>query len=146
MTRTITMLLLLFVLPFSLRAEIYKWVDEHGNTHYGDKPVEQSEQIQVDIEKKGHLKTTQGREDRRRKLVESMEEDRIRKEEEKAEEIKQRNRRKRQCVVAQDRLKAYERAGYLYDLDKDGNRVIVSKEDRQKVTEALRKNIAKNCK
>ncbi len=134
------------ILPVTAHSEIYKWVDEQGNTHYTDKPVEQSEQIEVDTEKKGHIQTTQTREDRRQKLLESMKEDRAREEKQKAKEKKQNKMRKRECVLAQDRLKGYERAGYLYDLDKDGNRVVVSNEERLKVTESLRKNIAKHCR
>lgn len=44
-----TLLLLLF--SFSANAEIYKWVDEHGNAHFTDKPPanKKTEEIELKI-------------------------------------------------------------------------------------------------
>ncbi len=39
-------LFLLTVLPLSAAAGVYKWVDEDGNIHYSDRPVEQAEDVQ----------------------------------------------------------------------------------------------------
>lgn len=128
------------------QAEIYKWVDEQGKTHYGDKPVENSEELKVNVENSGNLKASKSREDRRKKLIESFDDDRSRENKEKSEYKKQKEKIERNCVLAKDRLRRYERASSLYNLDTGGNRVTVSNEIRQKDTEELRKKIKKYCK
>ncbi len=131
-----------------MASEIYKWQDEHGNTHYGDKPVNQpkSSQLEVDTSKKGHITPNAERADMRRNLINAMEEDRLRKEETEAKQRKAKQQRERQCAWARDRLAQYSRAGYLYDLDKEGNRVILSQDERNKVTTGLKDDIQKHCR
>lgn len=128
------------------QAEIYKWTDEQGNTHYGDKPVVESKEMDINIEKSGNQKEKINRKERQKKLVDSMQEDRLRKKEEAEKLKKEKQKHKRNCARAKEKLKGYERAGYLYNFDKEGNKVISSNEDRQKATDGLRKKIKKNCK
>jgi Domain of unknown function (DUF4124) len=42
-------LTILFFLSFPIHSEVYKWTDENGKTHFGDKPPETTEFDQVDI-------------------------------------------------------------------------------------------------
>ena len=69
----------------------------------------------------------------------------IKKEEKKAKQAKERQARKRNCEVAKMQLKGYERAGYLFGIDKDGKKVIRSNEERHKATENMRKKVKKYC-
>ena len=142
-------LLLTLLICFSattIQAEIYKWTDDQGNTHYGDKPIEKSKEMDINIEKSGNMKEKVNRKERLKKLLGSMEEDRQRKQDEAEKIKKERQKHKKNCDRANDRLKGYERAGYLYNYDKDGKKVISSNESRQKATDGLRKKIKKNCK
>ncbi len=141
----ITLAVLLFA-PFMLQAEIYKWVDAQGNTHYGDKPVKNSTQMEVDISDKGNIKTSQSRENKRKNLIDSFDEDRARENKEKKKRKEERKKQARNCVVAKDRLRQYERVRYLYRLDMNGSRVVVPDNVRQKNTAALRKHIKEYCK
>ncbi len=145
-TQKTLVLFLLCVLANNASAEIYKWVDAQGKTHYGDKPVENSEQLEVDIRKKGNITTSNARTDKRQKLLQAYNEDRQRENKELAEQRKQRKKNERGCVLAKDRLRHYERARSLYKLDKDGNRVIISNDVRQNSTMALRAKIKKLCR
>jgi len=145
MERILTLMLFIGVAPIA-DAEIYKWVDEQGSVHYGDKEITNSKALDLDTSKKGHINTGASREEKRRNLLDAMQED---KEREKTEQKKNRDKKKkhdRSCVVAKHRLSQFERASYLYDLDKDGNKVITSNEDRDKRTSQLRKKIQKHCK
>jgi len=145
MERVLAFILLVGVMPIA-NAEIYKWVDEQGRVHYGDKEITNSRALDLDTAKKGHINTGSSREEKRRKLLDAMQED---KEREQTEQKKNRDKKKkhdRSCVLAKDRLAQFERASYLYDLDKDGNKVITSNEDRDKRTSQLRKKIQKHCK
>ncbi|MCL2915286.1 DUF4124 domain-containing protein [Shewanella corallii] len=40
-------LLILLLLSTPVGAAVYKWVDEHGNVHYSDTPVEGAQQIEL---------------------------------------------------------------------------------------------------
>lgn len=130
----------------SASAEIYKWVDAEGKSHYGDKPVVHAQQLDIDITKKGHINTGESREEKRQKLLDAMSEDRARDNEEKEKKRVRQKKTERQCAWATDRLKRYERASYLYDLDKDGNRIAIPSEERDKRTEDLRKKISRYCR
>jgi hypothetical protein len=49
MNRLPPLLLLLFFVPWAVvSAEVYKWVDEEGNTHYGDQPKSGAEKVKME--------------------------------------------------------------------------------------------------
>ena len=138
---------LVLVLAFPAQAEIFKWVDQDGNVHYGDKPVENSQQLQISEESESAAGLSmEERRERRNKLLQAFDEDREQQNKQKAREKKQKERMQRNCLYARDRLKNYQKAGRLYRLDKDGNRVILSDAERQGSTERLKAEIKKYCK
>ncbi|MDH5472492.1 MAG: DUF4124 domain-containing protein [Gammaproteobacteria bacterium] len=138
--------LLLISDSYSVYAEIYKWTDEHGIVHYTDKSVKNSEQMNISIDDEpGQTTKSEDRAEQRRKLVDAMEEDRKEKEKLKKEEQQQARSLKRKCQWARDQLRSYQTAGSLYNLDKDGKRVHLSDQDRQKVTSKLKAQIQKYC-
>lgn len=141
-------LILLLALSFSSMAyaEIYKWVDDQGRIHYSDKPVKNSTQINVNTQKQSTGEHRQSREEKRRKLLNVFNEDRARKNKEKEKKRAQKKKQQRNCVLARDRLRRYERASYIYDLDKDGKRIVMSSEERERETRKLRKRIEKYCR
>ncbi len=128
-------------------AEIYKWTDEQGNVHYSDKPVQDNaQQLQIKTEDSNKSRMTQQeRLERRQRLLQAYDEDRANKKETEAREQKQKENLQRQCVVAKDRLARYERSRGIYDLDKDGNRVMLSDKDQQQMKETLRQQINQHC-
>lgn len=127
-------------------AEIYKWVDDQGKVHYGDKPINNSTEMDVNISKQGHIKIKNSREQKRQKLLESYADDQEREDKKKEKLKKKKKKHERNCVLSIDKLRQYERASSLYNLDKDGKRVTVSKEERISRTNNLRKKIKKYCK
>lgn len=136
-----------FLVVAVAQAEIYKWTDEAGNVHYTDKPVKNSKQVEIKPEvdnSVGAIK--ESREERRRRLLDAMQEDREEKNRQRADREKKQNKLNRQCVIAKDRLSIYERSSGLYDLDKDGNKVILSEDERKKAIDNLRSQIQKHCK
>jgi hypothetical protein len=86
------------------------------------------------------------REERRRKLLQAFEEDRAKKNEQEEKQKKIQARKQRDCVVAKDRLKNYEKSSRLYNLDNKGNRVILSDAERQVTIDRLRSQIEKHCR
>lgn len=146
MLQKIVVICALIFNPATTYAEIYKWVDEQGKVHYGDKAINNSTEMDVNISKKGHIKIKNSREVKRQKLLESYADDDDRETKEKEKLKKKKKKHERNCVYSKDRLRQYERASSLYNLDKDGKRITVSKEERIRKTNDLRKKINKYCK
>ena len=143
-------LLISLAAPIVAHAGVYKWVDENGKVHYGDQP--QASQPTVEIRVDDTVPTPSysddelSREEKRERLLQSMEEDRVEKQEirEKQKAVKEKNRQK--CNRYRDQMRHYERASSLYKLDRDGNRVYMSDGDRARATKNLQANIKKYCK
>lgn len=143
---------LLFVLLFSsfTFADVYKWTDAQGNVHYGDKPQslknQEQQKMDIDLDQLNSATIPEARKERRKKLLEVIDEENQKEKEEAEKAAKLKQKRQRYCVSAKDRFKRYNSAGYLYGLDKDGNRVIYSDQKRQAATSKLKNQIAKYCK
>ena len=135
------------VASFSIQAEVYKWTDKQGNVHYTDRSVKDSSEMNVYTEgNKNKPAGTNDRTEKRRKLIDAMKEDRKEKEKLKKEGQKRKKKLKRQCQWAKDRLQGYETAGGIYNLDKEGKRVVLSDKERNNITKKLRSDIKKHCK
>ncbi|HEY9052387.1 MAG TPA: DUF4124 domain-containing protein [Gammaproteobacteria bacterium] len=142
------LLIFFMLLCTNAMAEIYKWTDEQGNVHYSDKPVkEDAQQMEIKTEWATQPRVSeQERQERRQRLLQAYDEDRAKQKEIDDKEQKQKDKLKRDCVIARDRLARYEKSRGLYDFDKDGNRIILEDKERQRITDSLRQQINQNCK
>ncbi len=140
---------LLFSVSTIVNAEIFKWIDKKGKVHYGDKPISGSTQLNISERKlkpSVFNKNNETREERRRRLIDAMTEDRLEKKEIKLKAKKKKAKRNRRCVLAKDQLRQYRQAGSLYDFDRNGNRYDLSEDAHKKSISDLEKLIKKNCK
>ena len=144
------LILPILILPIAVQASVYKWVDENGKVHYGDQPKVSQPAVEMSIDDTSPALSPSNdgmsREEKRERLLESMEEDRLEKREKREQQqaLKQQNRKK--CNRYRDRMRHYERANSLYKLDRDGNRVYMSDGDRARATNKLQANIKKYCR
>ena len=146
MDKIIQIIVITLLLVGSAHAEVYKWTDDRGKIHYSDQPVKNSQQLQVnESSDPGPGVSGEQREERRRKLLQALEEDRAKREQQKEKQKQVAARKQRQCVLAKDRLKNYENANTLYNLDSKGNRVTLSDVQRKKAIDQLRSQIEQNC-
>ena len=134
----------------SVQAEVYKWVDEKGRVHYGDKPGAGSQAIEVKQHEAPDKPAATGedelsRDEKRQRISNMLEEDRLEKNKEREKKNKERERKKRECNRLKDHQRHTERASRLYKLDKDGNRVFLPNDQREKSQQKLRKRIKKAC-
>lgn len=141
-------ILVIMICSFTSRAEIYKWTDSDGTIHYDDKPSLKNKKQLMDIhEENNSVKTlTNDRAENRRKLIETMDEDRKLKKEAAAKAKKKKEKLAKRCLNAKDSLKSYLRSSYVYNLDKDGNRVALPSSARDASIANIKKRIAANCK
>jgi hypothetical protein len=148
MFRTIQLLIILSIcIGPSFAAGVYKWVDEEGNVHFGDRPQsEDAEQIKVP--KSAPATQAPDAEERRQtqqRMLDIYQEDREKKKQAKAEEKRKRKAMEARCVIARDRLKSFKNA-VLYDLEEDGKRSYYSEEKKQATIQQLEAQIKKYCK
>jgi len=148
MVRSLSALTLAVLLVFTTQAfaEVYKWVDEHGRVHYGDKPAsDNAEQVTI---KKGSTTDPLAleREEKRRKLLDIYQEDRSKKKSDRAAQIERKKQRQANCAQAKEKLDKMRRASYLYkDDDGSENRQILTDSERGRAEREWQQAVKKWC-
>ena len=129
-------------------SEIYKWVDDEGRVHYGDRGNKAAQEMDIDdsTDSEKQNNSDQLRDDKRRRVVNAMEEDRLQKKEQREKNRVQRQKKQMACARHKDRLRQYERSSGIYRLDSKGNRAYMSNEGRDKTISQLRRKIKKTCR
>lgn len=140
--------LLLMSLPMA-QAEIYKWVDDNGQVHYSEKaPDKKRPSREIHLPKHTPQATPVSPAQRRQKrdnLLRAFDEERNLRKEARAKKEHDEARNRQNCMRARDRLKNYERATVLYDLNEKGERVYYSDAQRNQAEANLRSQINKWC-
>jgi len=146
-TYSILLFALLSITTQPIGADIYKWVDEQGNVHYGDKPVTGDDAEAVDLQ----LETTRTdvgseRAEMREKLIDVMQEDREEKAELRKQKLAERKARMKECTRLKKNLDRLRHAGSVYRKGEDGERSYFSKEKRAQAEAKFRKRIRQVCR
>lgn len=137
----------LFLISSAYSAEIYKWVDENGNVHFGDRPSKEqsSEKIIVkdpvkrDPEYHQHL-------DKQSRLLEIYREERQEDDQTRENRRKESERRKANCVIARSRLEHTRTAQYLYENTDDPlNPRVLTTEERLQETARVEAEVKHWC-
>lgn len=132
----------------SVSAEMYRWVDQHGKTHFSDRaPVKQ---LAEKVELKTPTSSYDGRDVRTRQkdALGIMMQQRESRQETKnlaAKKALREQKIAKRCNRLKDKIKRMHRAGFLYSLDDQGERVALNDEQRMASIEKLQNSIAKNC-
>jgi len=129
-----------------MAAEVYKWIDEEGQTHYGKKPPsKQGERIRIrpapNLDSESVQRTRQNK-----KVLKALEAERRLRQEEALKAKQHEYEMKQKCIEARKRLETRKRGGRLYRLDKDGNRVYLSDTERQKEITQWQRQVEKFCR
>ena len=141
------LLVLLLVISLSSSAEIYKWVDENGNTHFGDKPPNQAAE-EIEISTKATVDDDmEERRQKQQRLLEVFDEERQEKKAKKAEQKQEEIKRKAKCSEARKYLQEVKDAGFLYnDTGDPNNPEILSNAEREKTTAKAQARVERWCK
>ena len=139
---------LLLILASGASAEIYKWTDENGNVHYGDKPGQtQSEKVEIDTENNpGNPEP--GMTDRletQQKMLQIYEEERMEKEQQRIQAARKKEETRKKCGQLKDYHRNLKQATRLYVLDDDGNRKYLNDASHQKEIQEIEALLEKNC-
>lgn len=134
-------------------AEVYRWVDEHGKTHFSDKPIgKNSESITIKQQPKlGNgaptTKTPASSPDLQQKLLDAYSDRRKLKEQEqkKQEHEKQQvEAHKKKCAKAKDYLARTE-GSRIFDVDQNGERIYRSDTEIDASRAVIQSDINKYC-
>ncbi len=138
-------LALLSITGASLHAGVYKWVDEQGKVHYGDRPESaQSQQLQIQSAPPPDPDAVERMERSQRMLNEYSDDQAEQKKKREAREQEE-ARRKANCELARKRLDDYEHASTLYVTDPNGERRYMNEDEQKKALDISRAEVKKWC-
>ena len=86
------------------------------------------------------------REEKRERLLQSMQEDRLEKQEQREKQQAARAQNRQKCNRYRDQMRHYQRASALYKLDQSGSRVYMSDGERSRAMKKLQSKIDKYCR
>jgi hypothetical protein len=136
---------LLLLCGASARGEIYKCTDAAGAVTFSDHPCTG---VTTYIGKKSASPEAQGPDEhmqKTRRLLDALQQEREQAEQEKAQQKAAAEKRQHECLSARDYLRNVTQASNLYRLDDQGNRVIITDEERNRATDDAHARVAKWC-
>lgn len=130
----------------SAYAGIYKWVDEDGNVHYGDR-AENKKADKININQhKGPDAEHQQRMEKQKQYIEDGQEARNEKKKQREIAKKKKKKKKLACTKIKKYLTKLEQHGRLYQGNEDGTRQYLSGPERDQEIAKTRKKVADTCR
>lgn len=147
LVRSLIWILLLLVTSLA-EAGVYKWVDEQGRVHYGDKPTSTTaDEINVkDQPAPQQSESAVSRKEKQQRFLRAREDERKEKQQALAEEKQKRAEAERNCERAKKEYDKYRYAGSIYVKGKDGEREHLSFKQREAYEASLAARVKKWCK
>ena len=135
------------ILP-PVAAEIYKWTDENGRVHYGDRPKNQAKTVEIDNHPnlKPENKDWQEIQQRQKKYLDYLKDERGDRDENRQQTAEKKAQREQACAEARDYHNELITKRLLYELDEDGNKVFLSHEEKDKEIAKTEAAIKKYCR
>ena len=137
-------LMLLIAAP--VFAGIYKCTGAGGEIRYTDTPCGESPAaIRKSTAPPAPAATQDERMQRTRRLLDAMEAERNEEKRNAAKARAEKEKRKRNCGIARERYRQLTTASRLYDLDEEGNRVILNDPQRAQVEARAKADVEQWC-
>lgn len=114
-----------------LAAGVYRWLDEDGKVHYGDKPPSKEESTPVEIKSAPAPRPEDSeRRVKTRRLLDALESEREREKHEAAQATAEKAHQQSNCQSARRQLRLYQRANSIFRQGPEGERIYLSDEER----------------
>lgn len=136
------LLLIATLLPALATAEIYRWTDEQGRVHFGQRPVAGAEPVQVRPQVVERDEHTREREARTQRFYDARREEQ---QQAAATAAAQRAERASECQDLRRRLAQIPEGFSYYRTDANGERIYYSDEETDTARRQLRERIAQRC-
>lgn len=124
--------------------EVYKWTDDDGRVHFGDKPPD-TQAERMTIRSAPAPAATSPQQDRLQRMLDDYARERQTRETNEAEQARAEAARERRCTLAKRRRHAAENANFLYDYDARGERRILDGADYDAALAKLRADVEDAC-
>ncbi len=142
------MMLVVSAAGMAFASDIYKWTDEHGNVHYGDRPAGDATEERLTISS-GPTNTSkvQARSQSRYAAMEAVQESAPSEPQGPTEdELRAQAAEKRQkCETHKARLQKFVQSRRLYKEDENGERVYLDEEQIQAARERVENQVQEYC-
>ena len=144
MKRHIALLVVLFA-SAPLQAAIYKCANAQGETEYSDEPCGGNTSVFVPKAAPAPAGDAAARADKTQRLLRAYDIENAEQQRKEAEAQAAREEAEQKCTRARDRLRGVTQARAVYRLDDEGNRVVLSFEERAASEEKARAQVAHWC-
>jgi hypothetical protein len=138
---------MLFFFSLVVSAEIYKWVDEKGVTHFSQFPPnsgQKSETVKT-LRSVVNTKAAKGKFDVKQKLADQLRTSRLLSKGKKAEEKVEKLKTQKECIKLKERKESLSFRPRANKEDENGNIVRMTEEERQKDINEMKAEISKKC-
>lgn len=129
-----------------LAAGVYRWVDENGEVHYGDRPPSNTESTRMEIESAPAPAPEDGeRRLKTQRLLDALESQRDRDKQKAAQAKADEARQERNCQSARRQVALHQRANSVFRRGPDGERIYLSDEERKQALARARTLVDQWC-
>ena len=128
-----------------LQAEIYKCTDAQGDTQYSDEPCGGNASVFVPRAAPAPAVDAAERADKTQRLLRAYDVENAEQQRKETAALAAREEAEQECTRARDRLSGVTQARAVYRLDENGNRVVMSFEERAASEEKARVAVARWC-
>ena len=140
------LVLSLVITPVS--AGVYKWTDEDGNVHFGDRPANLDSATEITIRSDNNTGVTNssGNKKEREYLLRKIEEEKLADVEKRKKRSAEEKKRKKRCNYYKSRYQSHIQSNRTYRTSPEGERYYLTDEERAARKKKLSKNVAKYCR
>lgn len=137
-------------LSVAAKAEVYRWVDDKGRVHFGDKAPATTQAETLDLPK---VEEQPGAPDlsefermqRQKRLVQMLEEERLAKQEKKAKLAQEAQELEQYCTRFKNRLSYLDQYTHFFNEKDDGTRDYLSEEEADAYRTKLKSQYQREC-
>lgn len=138
--------LLLLVTPIT-QAGAYRWVDENGQTHFGDRPPASAvaDEVRLETAPPNLDAAASERKQRVSEFLEQSEKERAARGKAQAGQEARAAKLKAHCDALEARLKHLKSVSGIYRLNKEGERIFVNDEENERIRKEFRARVQSEC-
>lgn len=126
--------------------KVYKWTDDAGNVHYGDRPPADSQRHELQLRRAPAVDPdVNTRRQRTERLLQSFAAERAEKQAQRVAAAAAKKQREQRCAEARRIQEKYENSAFIYTKDAAGERVILDDDAHAKVMADSRADVETWC-
>lgn len=141
-------ILLLSLVITPVNAGVYKWTDDDGNVHFGDRPANPDSATEIIIHSDNNTGVTNssGNNKEREYLLRKIDEEKKADAEKRQKRYADEKKRKKRCDYYRSRYQSHIQSSRTYRTSPEGERYYLTNEERAARKKKLSKNVAKYCR